>query len=67
MTTRERKGITEMATNTGTPAVQERPVVVKLPPPSGRPEGKGLESITKGEGEPGLRRVIVPDLTKAQR
>lgn len=56
-----------MATDTQKPAVQERPVAVKLPPLSGRPEGKGLESITRGEGEPEVRRVLVPDLTKGKR
>lgn len=67
MPTGEREGIAEMATKTGTPAVQERPVAVKLPPPSGRPDGKGLESITKGEGAPDVPRVFVPDLTKPQQ
>lgn len=56
-----------MATNVGKPVVQERPVDVKLPPPSGRPDGKGLESITRGEGEPAVKQVLVPDLTKGKQ
>lgn len=56
-----------MATNAGKPTVQERPVDVKLPPPSGRPDGKGLESITRGEGEPTIKRVLVSDLTKGKQ
>jgi hypothetical protein len=56
-----------MATNTSKPTMEGRHTVVKFPPPSGRPSGKGLESITRGGGEPTVKRVLVPDLTTGKK
>lgn len=56
MATREREGNVTMTTTVSKLAAK-RPSGSKLPPASGRPTGKGLESITRGEEAQSVKRV----------